>query len=156
MKRFALCVLLILWLTGCSASDQFQITCKDLTITLPETYLDLSEESYAEGADFLYGKERLIILGLGEKKSDLEIYNLEAYTAQVLKGNALSCTLETVGNSYRFTYQAPVYDTSYSYVTGTYETAEHFWVVQCYCPTEYLETYQQEITVILDSIYPCR
>ena len=152
MKRFAFCFLLILCLTACSSSDKTHISCKGLTITLPELYLDLSEESYAKDTDFLYGRERLIVLGIGEKKSDLEIYNLEAYTAQVLKGNALSCTLETVENSYRFTYQVPVYDKEYTYVTGTFETPEYFWVIQCYCPAEYLETYQQEINTIFDSI----
>ena len=153
MKRYAaVCLLLVLCLLGCSASRDTQVSCKELTLTLPGDYLDLSGESYAQDADFLYGRERLIVLGLGEAKTDLEIYTLDAYTALVLKGNSLACTLETVENSYRFTYDAPVGDTVYTYVTGTYEGPEHFWVVQCYCPAEDLETYQQEITAILDSV----
>ena len=153
MKRCtAVCLLVILFLFGCSAPKDSQVSCKDLTLTLPEAYLDLSGEPYAEDTDFLYGRDQLIVLGLGEKKSDLDIYTLDAYTAQVLNGNALACALETVGNSYRFTYEAPVGDTRYSYVTGTYESPEYFWVVQCYCPTQYLETYRQEISAILDSV----
>ena len=152
MKRFTVCLLLILCLLGCSASSEITLSCKDLTITLPDIYLDLSKEDYARDVDFLYGRERLIVLGFGEKKSDLNVYNLDAYTALVLKGNSLSSTLETVEDGYRFTYKMPVVDTEYVYVTGTYEGREHFWVVQCYCPAEYLDTYQQEIDIILDSV----
>lgn len=152
MKRFTVCLLLILGLLGCSASDATTISCKDLTVTLPNVYMDLSDEAYAKDTDFLYGRERLIVLGLGEKKTDLNVFNLEAYTALVLKDNSLACTLETVENGYRFTYKAPVVDTEYVYVTGTYEGREHFWVIQCYCPAEYLDTYQQEIDTILDSV----
>ena len=153
MKRCtAVCLLLVLCLLGCSAANGTQVTCKDLTLTLPDSYLDLSRETYAEEADFLYGRERLIVLGIGEKKSSLKVQTLEAYTALVLKGNSLTCTPEATGNGYRFSYDAPIGDTAYTYVTATYESPEHFWVIQCYCPAEHLEAYAQEISSILDSV----
>ena len=150
--RTAVCFLLILCLLGCSAAKDTQITCKELTLTLPEIYLDLSAESYAEEADFLYGRGRLIVMGLGEAKSELKTATLDGYTALVLKAHALTCSPERTGNGYRFSYDAPVGDPVYSYVTATYESSAHFWVIQCYCPAEYLETYAQEISTILDSV----
>ena len=150
--RTAVCLLLVLCLLGCSAANATQITCKDLTLTLPGTYLDLSAEAYAEEADFLYGKGRLIVMGLGEAKSELKTATLDGYTALVLKAHALTCSPERTSNGYRFSYDAPVGDTVYTYVTATYESPEHFWVIQCYCPAEYSETYAQEISAILDSV----
>ena len=154
MKRCtAVCLLLVLCLLGCSAANGTQVTCKDLTLTLPDSYLDLSAEAYAEDADFLYGRGRLIVLGLGEKKTELKTATLDGYTALVLKAHALTCSPERTSNGYRFSYDAPVGDTVYTYVTATYESPEHFWVIQCYCPATDLETYTQEISAILDSVH---
>ena len=152
MKRLALSLLLILCLLGCSASEDIHAVCGDLSFTLPEGYIDLSTESYAADADFLYGREKLIILGLAEKKTALPGCTLETYTELVLEGNGLICTPEEINGSYRFAYEASAGDSVFTYVTGVYEGTDTFWIIQCYCPKGSLYPYQQEILTLLDSV----
>ena len=72
-------------LCGCSAleeviSDQ-TITRDVLTITFPGYYLNLSDEDYAEGMEFLYGFNNTAVMGIKEDRATLEAI-LPGLTAQ--------------------------------------------------------------------------
>ena len=156
MKRCAsaICCILVIFclLGGCSSPEDRNIICQDLTFSLPTVFLDLSEESYAKDADFLYGRDKLAVMGLAEKKSGLKKMTLEEYTGLVVSGNKLACTPEKTPTGYRFTYETDIGGTPYTYTCGTVETAERFWIVQCYCPKADAAGYQEMIDQILGSL----
>ena len=94
-KRTAiLCLCLALCLlAGCAKYPLgITVTCKDLQVTVPGDFVNLSEDSYAQDADFLYGWNTLVFMGLAEDKSKLQEMTLEAYTALVISGNGRDCT----------------------------------------------------------------
>ena len=154
--RIFACLLVILCLlSGCDNYPEGRsVTHKDLTLILPGDFLDLSGESYAEGADSFYGRNRLVLKGLSESKSALQKMTLAEYTAHVISGNGLTCTPTASGDGYLFTYEAPVGDTVYTYTTATYEGQENFWILQFYCPKDTLSENQPEIDIILEGIQP--
>ncbi len=156
-RRAALCLLAVLCLlVGCSARDAYpegmNIACKDIALTVPGDFLDLSADSYAGEADFMFGHDTLIFMGLSESKDSLKKMTLDQYTGYVISGNQLSCTPQVFGDGYVFTYEAPVEGTAYTYVTATYEGEENFWIFQFYCPSDKLSVNQPEIDIILESI----
>ena len=154
-RRLCACLLvLVCLLSGCTDPVGRAVTHKDLTLILPGDFLDLSGESAAEGADFLYGRYTLVFKGLSESKSQLKEMTLEAYTAYVISGNQLTCSPAAFGAGYIFTYEANVGDTVYSYTVATYESQENFWILQFYCPKDKLEENQPEIDIILQGIQP--
>lgn len=148
-----LCLILaVCLLAGCASRGETAVTCKDITVTFPTDFINLSEASYAEDADFLYGKDTLIVMGLAETKAPLGAVTLPQYTELVIKGNQLSATPRVVSNGYQFTYEASVDGTSYTYVVATAEGPENFWIVQCYCPSSVYEKNRTDISRILDSL----
>ena len=79
-KRTAiLCLCLALCLlAGCAKYPLgITVTCKDLQVTVPGDFVNLSEDSYAQDADFLYGWNTLVFMGLAEDKSKLQEMTLE-------------------------------------------------------------------------------
>ena len=159
MKRYMaafLCVLLALFtLAGCAENPMLDtIAHQDMTLTLPIDFLDLSQESFAKDADFLYGRDKLAVMGLAEKKSVLKKMTLEEYTGYVISGNKLSCTPVKTQAGYQFTYETAVDGVRYTYTSATVETAEHFWIVQCYCPSGDAAGYRDMMEEILGSLRP--
>ena len=158
MKRFALAfvsmMVAICLLAGCADSypPGKTLTCEDLQITLPGDFIDLSAEAYAEDADFLYGRNTLIVKGMAEKKNALQALSLDAYTALVIKGNGLSCTPERFLDGYTFTYETPVGHENYTYITAVFEGETNFWLLQFYCPSANRAENQPEIDMILSAI----
>ena len=153
-RRIFVFLLVVFLLAGCSDPVGRAVVHKDLTLVLPADFLDLSEESAAEGADFLYGRHTLIFKGLAEDKSSLEGMTLKEYTDNVISGNKKTATPQASGAGYVFTYEANVDDTIYTYTVATYEGQENFWILQFYCPKETLAENQPEINIILEGIQP--
>ena len=154
-RRVFVCLLaLVCVLSGCSDPVGKAIDHKDITLILPADFLDLSGESYAVDADFLYGRNSLVFKGLSENKAALQKMTLAQYTGYVISGNGLSCSPVVFGDGYLFTYEAPIGDTVYSYTTATYEGQENFWIFQFYCPKVDLAENQPEIDIILEGIQP--
>ena len=158
MKRCAsaICLILVIFclLGSCGSPEDRNIICQDLTFALPTVFLDLSAETYAKDADFLYGRDKLVVMGLAEKKSDLKEMTLEEYTGLVISGNKLACTPVKTPAGYQFTYETAVGGTPYTYSCGTVETPERFWIVQCYCPSGDAVGYEDMIEEILGSLQP--
>ena len=156
MKRSAsalICLICaICLLGGCAAPADMPITCGDLSLVLPAGCIELTDISAAQSADFLYGTDTLIIMGLSERKDSLQTMTLEAYTALVIQGNGLDVTWEKLPNGYRFAYEASVGEDTYTYVAATCQSGENFWIVQCYCPKGTLSGNIETINQILESI----
>ena len=150
-RIFCLLVLLCL-LAGCTDPIGRTVTHEDLLLTLPGDFLDLSGESYAQDADFMYGRKTLVFQGLSEKKSDLQEMTLAQYTSYVITGNGIASTPAPYGDGFTFTYDAPIGDKTYTYTVATFEGPERFWILQFYCPKENLAENQPEIEVILEGL----
>lgn len=155
-RRFSavLCLLLALCLlTGCDRYPQgTTATYQDLTITLPGDFVELSKSTVNKDADFLYGRKTLVVMGLSENKTILKQMTLEEYTGYVIQGNDLACTPELSGAGYVFRYEAPVGDTSYTYVVATFEGDTNFWILQFYCPSANFSENKPEIDIILEGL----
>ena len=156
MKRSAsalICLICAMCLLGgCAAPADMPITCGDLSLVLPAGFMELTDVSAAQSADFLYGKDTLIVMGLSERKDSLQKMTLEEYTTLVIRGNGLDVTWEKIPVGYRFAYEASVEEDTYTYVAATCETGENFWIIQCYCPKGTLSGNIETITQILESI----
>jgi hypothetical protein len=158
MKRFALAFVSVLvaacLLTGCG--DDYPlgqtITYEDLQITLPGDFIDLSKEAYAEDADFLYGRNTLILKAMAEKKAALQEMSLDTYISWVIKGNELSCAPEVFRDGYLFSYETPVGNENYTYTTAVFEGKTNFWLLQFYCPSANLTENQPEMDMILSAV----
>ena len=156
-RRLIVCVLvLVCLLSGCADRDKYpegmNLIFQDIALTLPGDFADLSGESYAQDADFMYGRKTLVLTGLAEKKESLKTMTLAEYTDKVIRANGLSCTATPTGDGYLFTYEKPLDNTTYIYTVATYEGATNFWLLQFHCPKESLQENQPEINIILESI----
>lgn len=154
MRRGLLCLLVALCLlTGCADGypEGIKIECKDLILTIPGDFIDLSEEGIGDG-EFLYGRNRLIFTGLAEDKSTLQEMTLDTYTSYVITGNELTCTPTVWGSGYLFSYEATVGNVPYTYTVATAEGTDNFWILQFYCPSEDLSENQPEIDIILSAL----
>ena len=158
MKRFALAFVSILvamcLLGGCADNypEGQTVTYGDLQITLPGDFIDLSAESYAEDAEFLYGRNTLILKAMAEKKDTLQKMTLDAYTSLVIKGNQLTCVPEVFRDGYLFSYETMVGNENYTYTTAVFEGQTNFWLLQFYCPSVNLSENQPEIDIILSAV----
>lgn len=160
MKRIVLLCLCLLLSVGLFAGcgDEFPegktLHFSDMQLTLPGDFIDLSKEGISADADFLYGRKTLIVKGAAEDKSKLQEMTLEQYTALVISGNKLETTPVAYGKGYQFTYEKPVGEEPYTYVTATFEGNNNFWLFQFYCPSKDLQENQPEIDIILSGIQP--
>ena len=152
-KRIALFLVIALCLVGCGdAPSLVSHTHEDLTISIPEDFLDLSDADFAADMDFAYGLDPIGIIGLREEKAVFAAYGLELdlqqYGALVIKGNNVDCTLTEKDGIPTFTYEA----NGYTYVVTIWQTEEAFWTVQAYCPAERFADSQSQMWEILQSI----
>ena len=153
MKKL-LCVVLAfclcLGLCACGQKDVASVshTFEDLTISLPENFIDLSGEDFATGLAFLQGLDPIAVNGLREEKAVFAQYglelDLERYAKLVIMANNLSVQPQETDGILSFTYEATTEGVSYTYVVTVWETEAAFWTVQAYCPTaDYSEVHDQ-------------
>ena len=158
MRRHVIAVILavVFLFAGCGNSalypEGMNITCKDLALTVPGDFADLSAEESAKDADFMYGRKTLVFMGLSQPKAELPGMTLSQYTNRVIEDNQVPCIAVPTGGGYLFTYEKTLGDTVYIYTVATYETTENFWILQFYGPAENLQENQPEIDIILESI----
>ena len=151
-KHFVLLLALVLCiglLSGCSAK-QTSYSHQELTIRLPETYLDLSQESYAKDWDFLYGLAPVTVSGLRDEKTRFEAFDLdlESYGKLMLEVNGVDSAITEEKGIPTFTYEAG----GYTYVVTLWETEDAYWTVQAYCPTEDFASAKDQMWEILTSV----
>ena len=152
-KLIAIFLLLSLLLTGCGQKAAVQShTFDDLTIRIPEDYINLSGEEYAGQLDFIFGLDPIAVNGIREEKATFEAYGLEmdlpSYGKFLMMSNNVSGELEEKDGIHTFTYASG----DYTYVVTLHETAEAFWTVQAYCPTEDYSKAKSDMWSILSSV----
>ena len=161
MKKL-LCVFLAICLClGLCACGQEKVatvahTYEDLTIHLPENFIDLSEEAYASGLSFLQGLDPIAVNGIREEKAVFAEYGLEMdlnrYAKLVTMANNLGVQPVEKDGVLTFSYEATTDGVSYTYVVTMWETEAAFWTVQSYCPTANYSKVQNQMWEILTSV----
>ena len=152
-KLFSLVLVLSLLLAGCgheSAAPSYAF--QDLSIQIPEDYINLSDEEVAQGLDFLFGKDPLAVNGLREEKATFEAYGLEMdlqkYGNLLMYANNVRSDLEEKDGVLYFTYTSA----DLTYVVSLWETDAAYWTVQVYCPTADYNKVKGDIWEILSSV----
>lgn len=154
MKKVLLLLLVFsLCLAGCGAKE---VTAPhsfvDLTIRIPTDYVDLSGEEFAEGLDFVFGKDPLAVNGLREEKALFEAYGLEldlqTYATLLQRSNNTASNLTEKDGILTFTYESG----DFTYVVTLWETQDAFWTVQAYCQSVDYDKVRKDIWEILSSV----
>ena len=155
-RIFAVLLVAVCLFSGCGNSalypEGMNITCKDLALTIPGDFADLSAEESARDADFMYGRKTLVFSGLSQPKADLQDMSLSQYTNRVIEDNQVPCIAVPTGGGYLFTYEKTLENTVYIYTVATYEPAENFWILQFFGPSADSRENQPEIDIILASL----
>ena len=154
MKKLIVTLLVLsLCLAGCGpeiAAPSYAFD--DLSIQIPEDYINLSDESFAEGLSFVFGKDPIALNGMREEKATFAAYGLEmdlqSYGDLLIKGNNVRAELKQTDGIWNFTYEAG----GFTYVVTLWETDEAFWTVQAYCPTENYSKVKKDIWESLSSV----
>ena len=152
-KLFALILVLSLCLTGCSTKSAApSYAFDDLSIQIPEDYINLTDEDFAADLAFVFGKDPIAVNGLREEKATFEAYgldlDLQSYGSFVILANNVSAALEQKDGIYTFSYASG----DFTYVVTVWETETAFWTVQAYCPNEDYGSVKGEMWEILSSV----
>ena len=157
MKRFAgiLCLMLILsLLMGCRTPTK-AVSCMELSVEVPMTYLDLSSQDYAEDLDMMYGDGHVVVAAVRNDRAELESYiedlTLEGYGELVIEMNELDTGLIQKDGLWTFSYEADSNGDMFTYVAAVYESDTSFWTVQAYCLTAEYEKYQDTMWEVVSS-----
>ena len=154
MKKLILLLLIFsLCLTACGGkAANITHTFTDLTIQIPEDYINLTGEEFAEGLEFVFGLDPIAINGMREEKATFAAYgldiDLEFYGSLLLKSNNISGKMEEKDGIPTYTYSSG----DMTYVVTLWETEEAYWVVQAYCPTENYANVKNDMWKILSSV----
>ena len=161
MKRIICVLLVILSCLGLCACGKEKVataphTYEDITIQLPEDFIDLSDEAFASDLVFIQGKDPIAVNGLREEKALFESYGLELdllrYAKLVVLSNNLTMQPEEKDGVLTFSYEAVTDGVSYTYVVTLWETKDAYWTVQAYCPTADYQKVKNDIWEILSSV----
>ena len=161
MKKCISVMITLILLLGLCACGQEKVatvahTYDDLTISLPENFIDLSEEAYASGLSFLQGLDPIAVNGIREEKAIFAEYGLEMdlarYAKLVTMSNNLGVQPVEKDGVLTFSYEATTDGVSYTYVVTVWETDDAFWTVQTYCPTADYSKVQSQLWEILTSV----
>lgn len=151
-------------LSGCSAAPREQVfSCDALSITLTDSFADLSQRDFAQEVAFSYSDGAVSVCGVREEKACLQAYlphmDATSYAQLFVQSNALysdgegksPSTVETEAGIPCFTYVIPG-DPSIQYLCGVFASREHFWVVQLYCDRSCYEANRPDMWKYLTSV----
>lgn len=152
-KIVSLFLVLSLLLAGCAQkAPAASHTFEDLSIEIPENFINLSDEEFAAGLDFVFGLDPIAVNGLREEKAIFEAYGLEMdlrrYAQLIVNSNNILAELEEKDGILTFSYDSG----DFTYVVTLWETERAFWTVQAYCPTEEYGKVNKDIWKILSSV----
>ena len=157
MRKLILLLLvcsLCLALAACGSGDATPVshTFDDLTIQIPQNFIDLSDGDFAQGLDFVFGLDPIAVNGLREEKAVFEAYgltlDLEAYGNLLRASNNVTDTLAKKDGIWTFTYEA----NGYTYVVTLWENQDAFWTVQAYCPSKNYGSVKDKMWELLSSV----
>ena len=142
MKRLfsgLLALILTVTLLGCGTLMPEQtVICGELTVTLPASFVDLSDQSYAQGLQMVFGSESVIISASKESRAELEAYlpgiDAAEYARLAIQSNGLDAQVQTKDGIPTFTYTMGSGENSFTYLAAVFASEKNFWLVQCYCP----------------------
>ena len=148
-----LLALTILVFSACSTNSQ---THGELTIYLPEEFVDLSEESYAAEFDFLYQNSAVAVAGIREAKATLPVLDgpptVQYYAEMLMDHNDLPGRPEQKDGIWYFSYEAVSAGTPMTYICAVYDCVDCFWLVQTYCRSEAFPAQQAHMWQYLSSV----
>ena len=152
-KLIPLLLALSLFLSGCGhepAAPSYAFD--DLSIQIPEDYINLSDEDFAADLAFVFGKDPIALNGLREEKTLFEAYGLELdlqrYADLIRMSNNVSAEVTQRDGIWTFSYESG----GFTYVVTLWETEDAFWTVQAYCPNENYGKVKDDIWEILSSV----
>ena len=152
-KLVSLFLILFLLLAGCAQNaPTITHTFDDLSIEIPENFINLSDDDFAADLDFVFGLDPIAVNGLREEKAIFEAYGLEVdlqrYAQLIISSNNIRTELEEQDGILTFSYTSG----GFTYVVTLWETDAAFWTVQAYCPTENYSKVKNDIWEILSSV----
>ena len=141
--------LLVCALSGCGTGPAERVyTCHELTVTLPQTFVDLQET--LPQYDMVFSDGRITLAGIREEKALLPSLTLEAFGQLVIQAHELDCQLlQSDGLTY-FYYEAG--EPAFTYTVGIWETDTAFWSVQTYCRAEDYAAVREDMWQLLKSV----
>lgn len=156
VQVFTALLLVFSLLCGCAALQPEQnITCGELTMTLPGSFADWSEDAAAEGLAFNYASDAVGVCGTFEDKTYLQSYipglDAQGYAELFVESNGLNSTVDVVDGIPSFTYTTAG-SPSLRYLCGVFESGENFWVVQAYCASVDFEDAKGDMWTYITSI----
>ena len=152
-KLIPLLLALSLLLVACGAEENTAShTYEDLTLSIPVDYIELTGEDFAEGLDFVFGRDPIALNGLREEKATFEAYGLELdlqrYADLIRMSNNVSAEVTQRDGIWNFSYESG----GFTYVVTLWETEDAFWTVQAYCPNENYGKVKDDMWKILSSV----
>ncbi len=155
-RLLALLLLIAVLLCGCSeVLPEQTIVCKELTITLPGTFMDYSKDSAAAGLAFNYANQEIGVCATFEDKATLValVPDIDAnrYAELFLQTNGIDSLLLTADGIPQFSYEVTT-DTTMRYLCGVFASEENFWVVQAYCASDAFEANREDMWSYIQTV----
>ena len=159
MKRLfsgilALSLALLLW--GCSAAPEQTVVCGELTITLPATFMDLSDQHYDKDLTMVFGYQDVIVSASRESAAQLrsQIPGIDAqeYANLVVRSNGIDAQVQIKDDIPTFTYTMGEGENAFTYLAAVFVSDKHFWLVQCFCPADTFAQHHQSMWKYLTTV----
>ena len=138
LKLATLCLVLAVLLCACSLPDRV-FTCKNLSITLPGSFADLSSTLDGDDLDFFYMTAKTGITGYRVEKAsmteDAESLTPENFVELMQYSNAHTGKVTHRGDICSYIYTAETDGEDFTYLVAVFDAEDALWVLQCYCRT---------------------
>ena len=144
MKRLLsglLALVLTLCLWACSPGMPEQtVICGELTICLPASFLDLSDQHYDKDLVMVFGYKDVVVSASREPATELKAQipgiDAEEYAKLVVQTNGIDAQVENKDGIPTFTYTMGEGENAFTYLAAVFVSEKHFWLVQCFCPAD--------------------
>ena len=149
MRKILVVLLACILLCGCSVDNILDKLPEktyehgDVSITLPNSFMDYSSQDMAEGKDFLFANSEMGIAGVREDKKELyEAFgemDAEGYANLIAELYELDASAAEKDGHWSFTYEQEIDGEMWTYLCVFHETSTDYWNVQVYCKTSVFE-----------------
>ena len=159
MKRLfsgilALTLALLLW--GCSAAPEQTVVCGELIISLPASFMDLSDQHYDKDLTMVFGHNDVIVSASRESAPELKVQipGIDAleYARLVIQTNGVDAQVQEKDGIPTFTYTMGSGEEAITYLAAVFVSEKHFWLVQCFCPADVFAQHQQSMWKYLTTV----
>lgn len=165
MKRIAkviiALVLVLSTLSGCSAFMEslppMVVEHDDLSLTIPGRFSNMRDDSWPEKLVFFYCYSSLAVSGIREERAAVEAEDPEMtplkYAEVFAEGVNLTAPVEETDGLITFRHTMENDDgVEFTYLCSAYRSAESYWIIQAFCPTNLLSESEAELMEILRSV----